>query len=713
MSKINQENSIWMLLGLIALAYLFSFGVRLYWPIEMSKIPSMFWNAELMINTNDGYYFATSISDMIHGVSKESHGAKSVLEITPAFVYSTVFLYKILPISLETLLIYMPAIIASLVVIPIILTFRLFDHAYLGFLAALIGSIGFSYYNRTMAGYFDSDMFAISLMVFIFYAFLRIAFKKDMISIFLAAGLIAIYPYFYPQGLSLIYAMFFVMIGYFGVIHLGWLKDKETVVLPQESAFPFIALTMISLALIFSLPLWLKVFLFMIVAVIVWKIEVQKKYWLAVSLVAFVGFLIYGNVINILTTKLFSYIGRGVEVEGLHFYQVVQTVREAGQIPWSVVAERISGSVVGFVFALAGFAILVVRHKSFIIALPLIGIGLFSYYGGLRFTVYAVPMAAIGAVYLFWQIGFALKNTVLRYALVTVATIGMLYPNIRHVIDYKVPTVMTDQEVRDLDKLKEISKPEDYTIAWWDYGYPIWYYSNTNTIIDGGKHHNDNFIVSTILQTDSSQFAANFARAAVETYVSSDYKTIADTLFKNKQKDQLDPNVMLSEMELPSYNLPAKTRDIYIYMPYRMMSIFPTIALFGNLDLVTGKPLREMIFYSAGLQEQKDAMLVLSNGIIFDMQQGELLLGNQKERVKQFIMTQNTEDGQIHVQSQNYGLDGNFVVVFMKSYGQFVVMDTETFNSMYVQMFILGKYDSNLFELVVSSPYSRIYKFRM
>jgi hypothetical protein len=49
----------------------------------------------------------------------------------------------------------------------------------------------------------------------------------------------------------------------------------------------------------------------------------------------------------------------------------------------------------------------------------------------------------------------------------------------------------------------------------------------------------------------------------------------------------------------------------------------------------------------------------------------------------------------------------------MQSYGQFIVMDTQTFNSTYVQMFILGKYNKELFELVVSSPYSKIYKLKI
>ena len=75
-------------------------------------------------------------------------------------------------------------------------------------------------------------------------------------------------------------------------------------------------------------------------------------------------------------------------------------------------------------------------------------------------------------------------------------------------------------------------------------------------------------------------------------------------------------------------------------------------------------------------------------------------------------MTQNTKEGKVQLQSQLYHADGEFAVVYMKSYNTFIVMDSETFNSTYVQMFMLEKYDHNLFELVVSSPYSKIYKLK-
>jgi dolichyl-diphosphooligosaccharide--protein glycosyltransferase/undecaprenyl-diphosphooligosaccharide--protein glycosyltransferase len=143
-----------------------------------------------------------------------------------------------------------------------------------------------------------------------------------------------------------------------------------------------------------------------------------------------------------------------------------------------------------------------------------------------------------------------------------------------------------------------------------------------------------------------------------------------------------------------------------------MLNIFPTVAVFGNLDLTTGKSERKFSFYPTNAVSNKNGIIAFSNGINFDAKKGKITVGKQKESVKYFIVTQNTKEGKLQLQSQLYHADGTYAVVYMKSYGRFVVMDIETFNSMYVQMFMLEKYDQNLFELVVSSPYSKIYKLK-
>jgi dolichyl-diphosphooligosaccharide--protein glycosyltransferase/undecaprenyl-diphosphooligosaccharide--protein glycosyltransferase len=97
---------------------------------------------------------------------------------------------------------------------------------------------------------------------------------------------------------------------------------------------------------------------------------------------------------------------------------------------------------------------------------------------------------------------------------------------------------------------------------------------------------------------------------------------------------------------------------------------------------------------------------------MFDSRKGQITLGKQTKDGKYFVSTQNTKQGDTQLQSQLYNAEGEYSIVYMKSYGKFIVMDTETFKSTYVQMFVLGKYDKDLFELVVSSPYSKIYKLK-
>ncbi len=408
-------------------------------------------------------------------------------------------------------------------------------------------------------------------------------------------------------------------------------------------------------------------------------------------------------------------------VSGLQFFDVIGTVREAGAIPFETFANRISGHTITFLFSTIGVIAMMVRYPVLIVSLPMVAMGFMAYKSGLRFTVYAVPIYALGFGYMVLYLSEKLKLIILDKKNLKIARVVMpilmvslaLYPNIMHIIGYKVPTVLNKTEVTDLDKLKALSTPKDYTLSWWDYGYPIRYYSETKTLIDGGKHQDDNFIISQILLSASPQQVANLSRLAVETYQDDNCSVVANTLFHNGKETQLDPNLLLAELEDASYVLPPKTRDVYLYLPYRMLNIFPTVAKFGNLDLTTGKALRKMVFYPTSVASNHKGIIQFRNGILFDGKKGEVTIGQKKTKVKYFVSTQNMTNGQMKLDARIFHIDGEYAVVYMKSYGRFVVMDLETFLSTYVQMFILGKYDKNLFELVISSPYSKIYKLKI
>lgn len=687
---------------LMMLAYIFSFSIRMIWVVQFQDNINFFWNEQLMINTNDGYFFASGVQKELMGMHQDNPLVSDVWSY--GIIAVSTFFATFTSLSLETIILYMPAIISSLVVIPIILIAQLYKQILWGFLAALLGSIAWSYYNRTMIGYYDTDMFSAMAPMFILYFLMKSTLEFNLKSALYASIAIVVYPFLYDQGQSLIYAMGIIYVAYMIFYH----KDEDTTY--KSLILIFFALLSIPVAVPYVYILKILTLITLYFGLKYFKIK--YKILIIIALIAGVLFFFLSNVLGLILGKISTYTTTGTVEQGLHFYSVVQTVREAGQIPFSTFANRISGSQMGVLIALLGYIILIIRHRPFVLSIPLVGIGLFALVGGLRFTVYAVPIAAMSAIYLFFVLAEFLQNNKLKYMFVSFATIAMLYPNIQHILEYKVPTVLNKHEVRDLVTLNELSDSKDYTLAWWDYGYPIWYYSETSTLIDGGKHHNDNFIISKIMQTSSPQLAVNLSKLAVETYVESNYNVVANTIFKNAKENQVDPNILLSELTSSEYVMPKKTRDVFLYLPYRMLNIFPTVAVFGNLDLTTGEAIRKISFYPTVVMENKKGIITLQNGIVFDTLKGEIILGKSKKDVKYFIVAQNMKDGQTNLQSQLYHTSGEYAIVYLKSYGRFVVMDTETFKSTYVQMFMLGKYDKNLFELVISSVYSKIYKIK-
>lgn len=698
MQIIKNNNQATMII-LMSVAYIFSMAIRMIWVYQFGDMDSFHWNDQLMINTNDGYMWVSAAQNLMDGVY-ENNPRIPGSEI--GLVYFTYILAKILPFSLDSITLYLPAVISSLIVIPVILISKLYNRIFLGFFAALIVSITWSFYNRTMVGYYDSDLFALVFPVFIGYFLIKGVIKENFISIFMASLTILAYFYFYDASRSVIYA---TGLGFFGYM-VVFLRDKEYF-------YNYIILISVSM---FDIDWRLRLILVIATFILLYKNKIDdKKILFIISAIAVLIFFYFGNVFGIILSKVNTYIATGVDSRSsLQFFGVHQTIREAGSIPFETFANRISGSIPTFILSMIGYLLLVYRRKEFLLFLPLLGIGLFAYMGGLRFTVYAVPIAGISLVYLFYITTKSINDIKIRYAVISVLVGFALYPNIKHVIGYKVPTVFNKTEVEVLNKLKSISNTKDYTFAWWDYGYPIWYYSNTNTLIDGGKHSHDNFIISEILTTSSQIEAARLSRIAVETYVDSNYSRVADTLFKNGKEDQIDVNNYLEELKFGDIKLPKKTRDVYLYLPHRMMNILPTVSIFSNRDLHTGKEKKKLLFYKSQGFKNNKGVLNLGRGMVCDTNSGMMSFGKQKTKIKYIITTELTNDGHTKVtNTKQFDKNGDISLIFMKNYGSILVVNNAVLNSTYVRLFVLEKYDKNLFELVITNPYAKVYKLKI
>ena len=689
---------------LILIAFAFSFAIRLIWVEQFSGVEQFKFNNQFMINTNDGYFYAEGARDILSGIHQEN----DLSPVESAGSLLTALIAKILPFSFETIIFYMPAFFASLIVIPLILIGRNIEKLEVGFIAALFGSIAWSYYNRTMIGYYDTDMLNIVFPTLLLWSLvLAEQTREDKYLLFTALDILA-YRWWYPQSYSLEFAFFGLILVYAAYQYIK-----------KQDIFYTLQLITIMLLAMSQLDMLLRI-LFVLGYFILSK---AHKYLYLMLSAAFVLFLISGG-FDPIWAQLKGYIFKDtILVTGedlkLNFFSVMQTVREAGQIPFETFANRISGHTVTFVLSVIGYIWLASKHRVMLLGLPMIGIGFLAYSGGLRFTVYAVPVLALGIAFFIVELSSFLKNNNAKYGLMALLTIAILIPNIKHVVDYKVPTVLTKDEVVVLDKLKNIASREDYVVGWWDYGFPIRYYADVKTLCDGGKHEGSaNFPTSFALSNPQLE-AAKMVRLDVE-YTEAAFKMDANDPDRNRTnianmtldfgfKDTNDFLVALkSELKLPN-----KTRDIYIYLPNRMMDIYPTVTLFSNLDLMTGVQRKQPFFYKTGYFKDNPQTLDLGNGVKLDKQTGQLQIGKNKVPIKNFAKTFYDKSGVLQKQIQTLNSSADISVVFMSNYNQFLVVDDNVYNSLYFQLFVLENYDKNLFEPTILTPLSKVYKLKI
>ena len=152
-------------------AYIFSVGFHLFWLSWASKYPEFYWQGQLMINNPDGYYFASDAQKILYGMHKYNYTLSNPFSIGLGVI--TAYIVKFfLFLSLDTVILYLSAIISSLIVIPLILIGKLYKNIEWGFLSALLASIAWSFYNRTLVGYYDTDMFSVLNITIVLYLFL-------------------------------------------------------------------------------------------------------------------------------------------------------------------------------------------------------------------------------------------------------------------------------------------------------------------------------------------------------------------------------------------------------------------------------------------------------------------------------------------------------------------------------------------------------------
>jgi len=322
---------------------------------------------------------------------------------------------KLPMLSVEKIMTYMPAFFGGLLAIPLVLIGRLLGSTWWGFLAALIGASAYSYFNRTMAGYFDTDMFSVTLPALALYFLLRALCQRNLWPAVAGAVILFIFPFFYRSGMPVAIALGIAFVGYQLVFHWREAVAWKSVV-PVVLAMIFLDSSLGDVMIAHPFAWSIKLVAIIGSAAILHRIpffcgESNLPNWplRVVTGLTLVAVIMFSSQLDYLRYKVYQYLPgettatvAKAQTTQLQYKNVISTIQEARGIDKRTWAIRISGTVVGFVLTAIGYGLLVARHPQCLIAMPLVGIGLFALMGGLRFTIHAVGIAALSVTWIFF-----------------------------------------------------------------------------------------------------------------------------------------------------------------------------------------------------------------------------------------------------------------------------------------------------------------------
>ena len=144
-----------------------------------------------------------------------------------------------------------------------------------------------------------------------------------------------------------------------------------------------------------------------------------------------------------------------------------------------------------------------------------------------------------------------------------------------------------------------------------------------------------------------------------------------------------------------------------------MLDILPTVKIFSNLDLNTGSPHSRPFFYATQRARDAGNVIQLGNGVAILKNEGAVQIGNQKVPIGDFISVGYNQQGKLLQQKQVITPMSRISVIHLESLGRYIVLDSEYLNSTYIQMYVFENYDHELFEPVILTPETKIYRVKI
>jgi len=577
--------------------------------------------------------------------------------------YLLAYITKIFPISLDRAIFYAPVFLSSLSVIPIIMIGYAYQILRFSMFVALIGSVTYGYYLRSFLGYYDTDALNI------FFSLLSVAFmilsveKKNLWYLFAAFVSLSLFYMWYHSSKLIILAIIINFICY----------------------------------------------------IIIWKFSTifqRKKFFFLSIFVLFLGSLFFHTEIVDFFTRAYDYIFKAQHIyltqENNHklvFANTLATVGEAKPLAIEKLGRYLSINNFYLFVSFISLLLFYFRFRSFLLTLSLLFIALLSLKSGIRFSEYGVYIIAFGSVYalqilknIFVRFGLKKSIAEILFILAFMILFSLYLQKIVTKNKYLHP-VLSKESVIKLRLLDRRLTSNDYILTWWDYGWPLWYYTKANTLIDNGKHFEDNYIISKLFFSDQ-KYTAKAAKYLLQN-CEGKRCFLSRKIFRTKSPKEIDEIIQASHIE----NIDKK---IYFLFHTRMVKIMRIISNFSKIDPETGLKNKKQIVNIVKIRNIQNGVIhSLNDKVALDLLQKQLRLNNKILKLKDIYIVNKHKIIKIKTSNKNSKLHAIF---YHKRY--IIVCTQKVFDSFIIQAMILNHYDKNLFKLVAKSDELKILELK-
>ncbi len=648
----------------ILLAYTFSIAVRLILYYQIHNSSDFFYNSHIIpLWTPDSGLYGYYAEQLLNGVKYPF-----ISEYAPAYlIYGVV---KLTGIDLNSAIFFLPAFLSSLVVIPIILLSNHYKLARVGLYGSIIGSLMTSYYYRTHLGYYDTDI---------------------------------------------LNAFFPLLAIYFLIRFIDTIKT-------QYIFYSLFTLTLFAFWYHSSAPIILSILVIFLIYNIIYN---RKRYFKYIGLLTAIVVSILLLTDNSYYSRVTDYLNKGSSIEinskfnnKVKFSSDLTNVIEARDIDISEVAYRVSGAMVFFIIAFLGYIALIIRYRSMLLTLPLVIISFFSMVAGLRFTLYGVTLFSFSMVYGAFLIFKHILITWGEYSKKIYKIVSYIFIflvvlfALNNIIKYNKYSISpsffsSTDDIRLLDNFKKRFKKDDFLIAWWDYGWELWYYLNSNnTLIDNGKHQQDTYIFSKIVLSSNQNFVRNASIFFVDKYrkgIKRGYSKVMNYFLQNY------PIEYLAKLKDKDFKFPHIKGEIYILLHKNMLSTLSAIELCSNINLKTGKSYPSNfidIGYLTKKFDKSQTKLKTDANFSIDTKKGEVRInGNFTTFSKIIIFNKN----KIVFKKRYIGLKSSTLIIYN---GHVLLLKPKIYNSFLIQALLFNNYNHNLFEEVARNKTFAIFRVK-